>query len=63
MTRRDSEAAQRRMKQPTKDQLRAQLAQAASEIERLQRALRDSWWRRLLQKAQRLLRLSAGTEI
>jgi len=51
------------MKQPTKDQLRAQLAQAASEIERLQRALRDSWWRRLLQKAQRLLRLSAGTEI
>lgn len=48
----------RRMKQPTKHQLRAQLAQAASEIERLQRALADSWWRRL---ARRVLSPAAAT--
>lgn len=42
--------APRRMKQPTKDTLRDQLALAASEIER-QRAvierLRTPWWRRI----------------
>lgn len=50
----------RRMKQPTKNQLRAQLAQAASEIERLQRALADSWWRRLARRALSPLILAAA---
>lgn len=40
------------MKQPTKDQLRAQLAQAASEIERLQGALAASWWRRIVRRSR-----------
>ncbi|MBD9376158.1 hypothetical protein [Pseudoxanthomonas sp. PXM04] len=43
----------RRMKQPTKDQLRAQLVQAASEIERLQGALANRWWRRLARRLRR----------
>lgn len=43
----------RRMKQPTKDQLRAQLAEAASEIERLQGALAAPWWRRLARRLRR----------
>lgn len=39
------------MKQPTKDQLRTQLAEAAAELERrgvLIEQLRTPWWRRLL---------------
>ena len=41
----------RHMKQPTKDQLRTQLAEAAAELERrgvLIEQLRTPWWRRLL---------------
>lgn len=41
----------RRMKQPTKDRLRDQLAIAASRIEQLtaeNESLRRPWWRRLI---------------
>lgn len=36
----------RRMKQPTKAFLRAQLVTALEQNERLQRALAEPWWRR-----------------
>lgn len=41
----------RRMRQPTKDTLREELARAATEIERLRienEQLRLPWWRRLI---------------
>lgn len=44
----------RRMKQPTKDQLRDTLARAADEIQRLRlenERLRRPWWRRIWRKA------------
>lgn len=44
----------RRMRQPTKDQLRDSLARAADEIQRLRlenERLRRPWWRRIWRKA------------
>lgn len=46
----------RRMKQPTKDQLREQLAKAADEIEQLRAAVASTWWRRALAVLRALFR-------
>lgn len=46
--------APRRMRQPTKDQLRDNLAKAADEIQRLRaenERLRRPWWRKIWRKA------------
>lgn len=51
----------RRMKQPTKAFLRAQLATAAEQIEQLQRALCEPWWRRWARRALSPLILAAAS--
>ena len=48
------------MKQPTKAFLRAQLATAAEQIEQLQRALAEPWWRRRARRVFSPLILAAA---
>ena len=50
----------RRMKQPTKAFLRAQLATTAEQIEQLQRALAEPWWRRRARRVFSPLILAAA---